>query len=95
MEELLDLVYRKFGSEKLDVHVILPYVLGEYHAKVHLVGTDTSKVEAIGDVLVALARDKLEAAVFVKTELEERINLLEEMSEKIAISKRISKRVFF
>lgn len=92
---LLDLVYRKFGSETLDVHVVLPYILGEYHAKVHLVRTDTSKIDAIGDVLVDLARDKLEAAVFVKTELEERINLLEEMAEKISASKRICKRLFF
>ena len=95
METLLSCVYRKFGSEQLDFHLVLPYVLGEYHAKVHLVRMDTSKVDAIGDVLVDLARDKLEAAVFVKTELEDRINLLEEMAEKIAISKRREKRKFF
>jgi len=101
-QELLDLVYRKFGSEHLNVHVVLPYVLGEYYTKIYLVRSDTSKVEVIGDVLVALARDKLEAAVYVKTELEERINLLEDMSEKISVSKRMSKtlsgipeRVFF
>ena len=92
---LLSGVYRKFGSETLDFHLVLPYVLGEYYTNVHLVGTNTSKIEAIGDVLVDLARDKLEAAVFVKTELEERINLLEEMAEKIAISKRMEKRKFF
>lgn len=95
-DELLDAAYEKFGSaDDVDVGVMLPYILGEYHVKLHYMTGDTPKIEVLGNVLIFLAKDKLKMSIFVRVELEERVILLEEMAKKIPERVFGSKQSFF
>ena len=87
-EDIENLCMIKFGEEKPDFNIIIPYILGEYYMKSSNVDSCSQKIKIIGNILLSLSKDKLQMSVFVATELETHINIMENMAKKISFSKK-------
>ena len=87
-EDIEQLCLIKFGQETSNFNIILPYILGEYYMKSGNVDNCSQKIKIIGNVLIALSKDKLQTSVYVATELKNQIEILENMSRKISFSRK-------
>ena len=84
MVEILKVeVEKKFGKECVDLCLTIPYLWGEIAVRFANMYTHRQKIQLLGEVCVAVAKDKLKMRIFVATKLEQVIEGLVDMNRKL------------
>lgn len=76
-------VEKKFGLSSEDLTLIIPWLWGELAVRFNLIYTYSQKIQLLGEVCVAVAKDKLKMRIWVATQLEKVVEGLVEMSHKL------------
>ena len=76
-------VEKKFGLSSEDLTLIIPWLWGELAVRFNLIYTYSQKIQLLGEVGGAVAKDKLKMRIWVATQLEKVVEGLVDMNRKL------------